>query len=75
VASAEMAYYAATGSYGDFAALEAGGYIDDRFALNILGNGIIITTAPVGGGQQYTCVITGYSHTYSTDESAKITET
>ena len=74
VASAEMAYYAAVGSYGDFAALEAGGYIDDRFAANNLGNGITITTAPANGGQTFTCVIVGVTKTFSADESGKIAE-
>lgn len=72
--SAEMAYYAAVGSYGDFSDLETGGYIDGRFATNNLGNGINITTAPVSGGQSYTCVIVGATHTYSTDETGEITE-
>jgi len=73
VVSAEFAYYAAVGSYGDFTSLETGGYIDNRFAANNLGNGITITTSPVGGGQTFTCVITGATTTYSADETGLIT--
>lgn len=80
--SAEMAFYADFGYYGDFSQLDASAgapyteaYIDPRFAANNLGNGINIATAPVGGGQTFTCVIEGATATYSADESALITET
>jgi len=75
VVSAEAAYYAQIGSYGTFANLEAGNYIDGRFAADNLGNGITITTAPAGGGQVYTCVIVGVNHTYTANEDGHIVET
>jgi type IV pilus assembly protein PilA len=74
VVSAEAAYYAQIGSYGDFAALEAGGFIDPRFAANNLGNGIDITAAPAGGGQDYTCTIAGINHAYTATSDGNITE-
>jgi len=74
VVSAETAYYAAHGVYGDFTSLETEGYIDSRFAANSLGNGITITTAPVGGGQVFSCVIVGVSKTFSADESGTVLE-
>jgi prepilin-type N-terminal cleavage/methylation domain-containing protein len=76
VVSAEAAYYAAVGNYGDFAALEGATppYIDGRFSANNLGNNIDITTAPADGGQTYTCVIVGATHTYTATESGEIVE-
>lgn len=80
--SAEMAFYADFGYYGDFSQLDGSAgapytsaYIDSRFAANNLGNGINITTVPIGGGQTFSCVIDGATATYSADESALITET
>lgn len=75
VASAESAFYADWGHYGDFSELEASGYIDPRFDANSLGNGIFITSTPVSGGQGFTCVITGATKTFTTDESGEIVET
>ena len=72
VVSAEAAYYAQVGEYGGFAELEAGNYIDDRFAADNLGNGISITTAPANGGQTYTCVIAGATMQYTATEDGKI---
>jgi prepilin-type N-terminal cleavage/methylation domain-containing protein len=77
VVSAEAAYYAANGTYGDFAALEGATppFLDDRFSLNTLGQQIDITTAPVDGGQTYTCTIAGATFTYTATENGAITET
>jgi type IV pilus assembly protein PilA len=82
VISAEMAFYNDFGYYGDFSQLDGSAgapytqiYLDDRFSANNLGNGINITTAPVGGNQTFSCVIVGATNTYSADESALITET
>ena len=74
VVSAEAAYYAANGSYGDFAALEAGNYIDARFAANNLGQGINISAAPAADGQTFTCTIAGANNAYTGTEDGDITE-
>jgi len=76
VVSAEAAYYAAVGNYGSFGDLEGATppYIDGRFSADNLGNGITIDTAPTGGGQTYTCVISGPTHTYTATESGEIVE-
>jgi prepilin-type N-terminal cleavage/methylation domain-containing protein len=76
VASAEAAYYAANGTYGDFTALETATppYLDDRFSTNTLGQQIDITTAPTDGGQTYTCVIAGATMEYTVTENGNITE-
>jgi prepilin-type N-terminal cleavage/methylation domain-containing protein len=74
VVSAEAAYYAANGSYGDFAALEAGNFIDGRFAANDLGNGINIAAAPAAAGQTYTCTIEGATFEYTATEDGEIVE-
>lgn len=72
--SAEAAYYAQNGSYGAFADLEAGDYIDERYDANTLGNGIDITVAPAGGGQTYTCTIEGATRSYTATEDGMIVE-
>jgi len=75
VVSAEAAYYAAHGFYGDFTNLETENYIDTRFAANNLGNAINISVAPAQGLQTWGCTIVGATHTYAADESGMITET
>jgi prepilin-type N-terminal cleavage/methylation domain-containing protein len=83
VISAECAFYAEFGYYGDFTQLDAsaGGiytqqYLDDRFAANSLGNGINISIAPAPAlGQTWTCTIVGAVHSYSADQAGKIVET
>jgi prepilin-type N-terminal cleavage/methylation domain-containing protein len=72
VVSAEAAYYAAIGNYGSFANLEAGNYIDPRFATNDLGNSIDISAAPADGGQDYTCTIDGATESYTATENGEI---
>lgn len=74
VVSAEAAYYAQNGDYGSFAELEAGNFIDGRFALNNLGNGIDITAAPVADGQDYTCTIAGVNNSYTATSDGHIVE-
>lgn len=74
VVSAEAAYYAKNGTYGDFAALEAGDYIDGRFAANTLGQGISITASPANGGQTFTCTISGSTLAFTATEDGNITE-
>ncbi len=76
VISAEAAYYAQVGTYGDFAALEGATppFLDDRFSTDTLGNQIAITAAPADGGQTYTCTIEGATFAYTATESGAITE-
>lgn len=74
VVSAEAAFYADWGHYGSFNELEASGYIDSRFSADSLGNGISISTAPVSGGQGFSCVIVGVTKTFSASESGEIVE-
>ncbi len=74
VISAEAAYYAANGAYGDMAALNGGGYLDDRFAADPadLGQGITVTIT--ANAQDYTASASGATHNYDADESGAITE-
>ncbi|MCC7478167.1 prepilin-type N-terminal cleavage/methylation domain-containing protein [bacterium] len=74
VVSAEAAYYAANGSYGAMAALNAGGYLDDRFAADPadLGQGISVTIN--AAGQTYTASATGATHDYDADQTGEIVE-
>ena len=78
VVSAEAAYYVQEGTYGDFAALTGAvpPYLDDRFtgAGASLGNGVIVTVAPTGGGQTYTCTITGATWQYTATHNGDIVE-
>ena len=75
VVSAQAAFYAATGAYAaDVAALNTGGYLDDRFNADPadLGQGISVTCA--GAGQTYAASATGATHNYAADETGEIVE-
>ena len=76
VISAEAAYYAAIGNYGDFDALRAADppYLDSRFDGTDLGNGVTVSASPADGGQTYDCTIDGATMSYSADQTGEITE-
>jgi type IV pilus assembly protein PilA len=80
VVSAEAAYYAATGAYGDFTALTGATppYLDARFANGAdIGQGIVVNLTPNGQTFNATAVANGGAapyHTYTATETGEIVE-
>ena len=75
VCSAEAAYYAANGAYGDWADLTGATppYLDTRFSEGAdIGQGITVTMT--NNGTDYTVGATGATHDYSADDSGLIVE-
>lgn len=80
IISAEMAYYAATGSYGDLADLQAATppYISPTLAADMGGEFNNITAVAGGGGTSFTATVGTVSAAipdYSADDTGVITET
>jgi type IV pilus assembly protein PilA len=75
VISAEAAYYAATGAYGDATDLTGATppYLDSRFNAGDLGQGVTVTIT--AAGQTYTADATGATFDYAADQTGEITET
>lgn len=74
VASAQAAYYAANGAYGDWADLTGATppYLDTRFSEGAdIGQGIIVTMT--NNGTDYTAGATGATVNYSVDDTGQIT--
>ena len=75
VASAQAAYYAANGSYATAAQLNAPPapqtpYLDDRFIVGDLGQGIAVVITPAD--QTYAATATGATEDYEVDESGDV---
>jgi type IV pilus assembly protein PilA len=74
VASAQAAYYAANGHYGDTSDLTGATppYLDARFDTGDLGQNIAFTMT--NNGDSYTAECDGATHNYTVDDTGLITE-
>jgi prepilin-type N-terminal cleavage/methylation domain-containing protein len=79
VISAEQAYYANFGTFGDLNVLAAANppYLDQRFSsgIGVMGNSMLVTLTVSGTGQQFTVLVSnpGGNFNFQGDETGLIT--
>ncbi len=78
VSSAEAAYYARNNTYGDFATLQTGGFLDTRFvAGGFTEDGVTYSDATLNGTDEFTVTATLAANlggdVYTIDQTGEIT--